>query len=1342
MDLNDWNAPADTVGVMVTLYQSALGINRGQFGARKNGSTDTGNRVYRGSGETWAESAKFVVKIAGCDANGIVEVYHNKIVSPPEQIFITAFLLDTDAVFFDNFVVLGDWRGSWTDANTWIPVDMSSVDPGPTPPAYIINMYNGHWGHGNFRAIPNGDSTVLRNLPGVTKFETHPSSHFICTGNGGDIEIVSYDTSANMELQVAGYALATSGVTRVLPAGNINPNATTPLDWELRDISSVATLPSDAVVTAFSVRSNSSGSVSGVREYPPTSGIDSTDAYTQYPYFFVEMTSSLTEIEVRGKWTDIMMDAVFVGSSSSPPVAPNYPSRFHYVGNSVNVNLATGWQNADPDGYTVDQLPAGLSMSPQGLATGTPTTPGATVVTVSNLGLTSGGSRMNAPPGALWYDDFKRPDETLGAAAGGYVLNQFDIGTSPANMPRVESGVLAGPNPASGSYSWADITYVPLSPSGAVSFTLANDWINSTTDNFFGITARNHSPTSYYYLQVVGWSASYDLRVFRSNNGSLTTLATVSNGQLPLLTGDRIRWEINGLTHRVYYETSGSGNPQLLLQHTDTASVGTPFETARGFSLYHEVTTSASLRPLVADLAWWPIGGYQPYNILNAFTTGTFTWNILTKPVPPAYPPRVTGKGVPVSFNAATGWTNAEPNGYSSNGLPAGLSMTSAGLVTGTPTTVATYSVTISNNTSAGQISAAPFSWDIVTVATPPAYSDRVNSQGIAVNVDLSVGWVDDNPTGFSAVGLPAGTSMDTSGVVTGTPSTTGPTSVTVSNDNFGAVAPTDADPFTWTIYALPIAPAYGPITDKVDDPVNRDLSVGWTDPYPGGFSATALPTGLTMNTSGVVTGTPTVLGVFNTIVSNTSPVQTVSAAAFDWTISSNLVPPAYDDRYNYTGDSVNADLGTGWNISFGESATLAVTFSATGLPPATSMNASTGVVTGTVTTPGTYSVTVTAVDVGDPVDAAPFDWFVLNKPVAPVYGTLTGRVGTPVNEDLAVGWTDANPTGFSALLLPAGLSMNSAGLVTGTPTTVQSRGVVVRNTTPISTISAPTFSWNILAAIAPPTYGNRANFVGAVVSFNAATGWTAPEAGQWSATDLPAGLSIAASNGLVTGTVLAPAAGYSTVITNNGVSAAPFTWTIVEVPVPPVYPPRTDRVGDSVSFNAATGWVNANPTGFSATSRPSGLAITAAGTIFGTPTTVQVRMTVVTNTTAAGAVSADAFTWTIDPEIPPATPPTYQPRTDYINAALSVNLATGWQNADPNGFAVDQLPTGLTMNAQGVVSGTPTVLGQTVVTVSNTNGAGTFFAAPFTWDIVDPPPPEISFPNAARIAIGIKISL
>jgi hypothetical protein len=197
-----------------------------------------------------------------------------------------------------------------------------------------------------------------------------------------------------------------------------------------------------------------------------------------------------------------------------------------------------------------------------------------------------------------------------------------------------------------------------------------------------------------------------------------------------------------------------------------------------------------------------PTGLGTPHGI-GDFSNGGTTGNTVTV----ANPGNQTGTvGTPASVQiSATDSQSGQTLTYSATGLPAGLSISSTtGLITGTPTTAANYSVTVTATDTTGAHGSAAFTWDIsaatgntVTVTNP---GNQTGTVGTAVSLQITAS---DSASGqtltYSATGLPAGLSISsTTGRITGTPTTAANYSVTVTaTDTTGAHGSAS---FTWTI--------------------------------------------------------------------------------------------------------------------------------------------------------------------------------------------------------------------------------------------------------------------------------------------------------------------------------------------------------------------------------------------------------------------------------------------------------------------------------------------------------------------------------------------------------------
>ena len=106
-----------------------------------------------------------------------------------------------------------------------------------------------------------------------------------------------------------------------------------------------------------------------------------------------------------------------------------------------------------------------------------------------------------------------------------------------------------------------------------------------------------------------------------------------------------------------------------------------------------------------------------------------------------------------------------------------------------------------------------------------------------------------------------------------------------------------------------------------------------------------------------------------------------------------------------------------------------------------------------------------------------------------------------------------------------------------------------------------------------------------------------------------------------------------------------------------------------------------------------------------------------------------------------------YPNAINYRDVPVHRNLLYGWSGTPPLTITVNRLPSGLVMNSQGDVSGTPDSIGATTGIITTVaNNAGTARSEPFTWtidrlDIVTPPPTaEPNIMNRANLFDLIKL--
>ena len=239
------------------------------------------------------------------------------------------------------------------------------------------------------------------------------------------------------------------------------------------------------------------------------------------------------------------------------------------------------------------------------------------------------------------------------------------------------------------------------------------------------------------------------------------------------------------------------------------------------------------------------VSGTFPYTVTvtdSAGNKGTFNCSVTV--LPPVSATCVVINAVqgvaitPVTMTASggtgTGYT------FSASGLPAGLTMSAGGTISGTPTVSGTFPYTVTVTDSAGNTG----SFNCSVTVTPPVSATCVviNAvQGVAITpVTMTASGGTGTGYTFSATGLPAGLTMSSGGTISGTPTVSGtfPYTVTVT-DSAG-----NKGTFNCSVTVLPPVSATCVVINAVQGvaitPVTMTASGGTGTGYT--FAATKLP--------------------------------------------------------------------------------------------------------------------------------------------------------------------------------------------------------------------------------------------------------------------------------------------------------------------------------------------------------------------------------------------------------------------------------------------------------------------------------------------------------------------
>jgi hypothetical protein len=425
--------------------------------------------------------------------------------------------------------------------------------------------------------------------------------------------------------------------------------------------------------------------------------------------------------------------------------------------------------------------------------------------------------------------------------------------------------------------------------------------------------------------------------------------------------------------------------------------------------------------------------------------------------------------------------------------------------------------------------------------------------------------------------------------------------------------------------------------------------------------------------------------------------------------------------------------MGTAYSssvVASGGVAPYTFTITSGALPAGLSLNATSGLISGTPSVAGTFSYTIQVTDAsGNTATSSCGMTLALGGGGGQGGGTITltcpsssATSGVAYSSTFtATGGTSPYLFSISTGKLPSGLKINSAtGAVTGTPCntgTVTFTGKVVDSTTGTALSATATCSVTIAPKPTPLSLTCAANSGTFGVPYSSAVvakGGTAPYASyKLTSGALPPGLTLNTATGAITGTPTKSGT-YAYVITVTDANGALTTdgsgsgrcssngCSITIAPAPPVSlkcPTSSAKVGAAYSSAAvASGGVAPYAFSITAGSLPPGLTLnTTTGAITGTPTTpgtsnVTILATDSTGKTTTNHNCSGGCSIVVAPAITISCPPTSATKGTAVNYQLTVTGGTA-----PYKYSVNSgsLPAGLTLNTTtGAITGTPTSTG------------------------------------------------
>ncbi|MFL5815057.1 MAG: beta strand repeat-containing protein, partial [Bdellovibrionia bacterium] len=710
--------------------------------------------------------------------------------------------------------------------------------------------------------------------------------------------------------------------------------------------------------------------------------------------------------------------------------------------------------------------------------------------------------------------------------------------------------------------------------------------------------------------------------------------------------------------------------------------------------------------------------------------------------------PSITYTGSPYTYTKGTLITNATPANAggtptsctSSPTLPAGLSISSTCVISGTPTSVATatnYTVTATN--AAGSSTALvnitvkdvlpSFSYSggpyVYTNGTPISTLTPTNTGGAIVSCSSS-------PT------LPAGLSLANDCQITGTPTVpVAATNYTISGTNSGGTATTSIN-ITVNDVAPTISYAGSPFN------YTKGSAISALSPTVTGGALTSctvsptLPTGLSLSNTCVLTGTPTALSAatnytitgsnsggssnatINISVTSLAPIISYTGSPFVYTKGSaitTLTPSNSGGAINSCSSDNTLPAGL----------TLSSTCVLSGTPTAVKAALDYTITATNANGSSAATINITVKDVAPAIDYIPTSYsftYTKGSAISPL---------TPNNNGGTITSCTASPA------LPAGLSINSTTCtISGTPSGVQGSTtysitasntggsssatitITVNDTAPIFSYSGGPFSTTVntaLTTLTPTSSG------GTITSCSASPG-------------LPGGVSL--SNTCVisgTPTVVTAATNYTITAVNTGGSVS----TTINLQIKDVAP-TLNYTGSPFTYTQGVAITTLNPTNTggaitscsSSPTLPNGLSLSSTCVLSGASTVTVAA----TNYTITASNSGGTASKTISITVNPGPPVLSYSGTPY---AFVKNTSIGTVNPTNTGGAITScssspgLPAGLSLSADCIITGTPTVASSaTNYTITGTNVQG---SSSYTISIkVDDSAPSIGFTPSSYV--------
>ncbi|PWK85924.1 outer membrane autotransporter protein [Fulvimonas soli] len=1025
-------------------------------------------------------------------------------------------------------------------------------------------------------------------------------------------------------------------------------------------------------------------------------------AYTPAPGY--AGPDSFTYRATNGGGTSAPATATITVSPPSIVYAPASPLTAT-VGAAYSQSLAGASGGAAPYTYALasGSLPAGVTLASDGTLSGTPTANGNFSFTVRATDSSTGTGPFSATSGPLTltvntpvivYAPANPPAATVGvaysqslaSAGGGTAPYTYALasGSLPPGITLASNGTLSGTAIAGGTFNFT-VTATDSSggtgPFSAISGPLALS-VNAPTIEIAPAVLANPSVGA-AYSQSVTASGGIGPYTYAVTAGALPPGLTMSGAGA--ITGTPTGAGTYSFTITA---TDGSGGAGPYTgSHAYTISVGAPamtltpasgttldgtagspvsatFAAGNGTAPYSYAISAGALPPGVTLSSAGVLSGTPTaagnFNFTVQATdsstgtgapfsvSGSYTLDVAAPTItlsPGTLPAPAVGNAYSQTITASEGHPATFTYNVSSGLLPAGLVLSPAGVLSGTPTAAGSFNFTVTATDGGGFTGSQAYSLVVGagTVVLDPGTLPNATAEASYTHTFAASGGTAPYTYSLTAGALPAGLALSSGGVLSGTPTAAGTYNFTVraTDSSTGTGAPFSASQaYTLTVGApaITLAPATLPAGTGGSAYSQTLGASGGNGSYTYSLSAGALPPGIALSSSGVVSGTPTTAGAYNFTVTATDGFGFTGSQAYAFTVNAPAITvapatlPAGTGGVAYS-QALSASGGNGgytYSLSAGT------------LPSGLALS-STGTVSGTPTTAGTYNFTVTATD-GFGFTGSQAYAFTVNAPaitVAPA--TLpAGTGGVAYSQALSASGGNGGYTySLSAGTLPSGLALSSTGTVSGTPTTAGTYDFTVTATDGFGFTGSQAYTFTVNApaiTLAPATLPAGTGGV-AYSQALSASGGNGGYTYSLASGALPPGIALS-SSGQISGTPSTAGNFSFTVKATDGFGFAGSQAYTLDVDAPAItLAPATLPGGQvAVAYSqalSASGGSGGYTYSLVAGALPPGLALSSAGHLSGTPSAAGSFSFTVKATDGLGFSGSQAYSLGIGQPVP-----------------------------------------------------------------------------------------------------------